>query len=130
MIDESKIMGTVTNFANDPNKDDIIRFYELYSELLEKYHDKIKYIWDYNEALRKERLDTENTYIEIREKLKKANFPDDIINEQMNNLMNDMKSSFDSSQKILDSFYIKNYDEFHEYYEKKFLKEIEEGGIR
>lgn len=102
MIDEFEALSK----KNSGYFKSIVSYYEQYFQLIEKYKDKIQYLLDYEKALREERAQMEERCAEVRKRLLEIGIDPDIADEQISKMKEDLKKSFDTSQKILESFYV------------------------
>lgn len=121
MINEFKTLSPKYSSTGNLQSDNILKLSEQYAQLIAKYHDKIKYIWEYEESLRKERLQTEERYAEIRKRLINSGLSSDVVDEQMDRLREDMDQSFAMSQKIINTFYLEQSGGFKEKCKEMFL---------
>lgn len=121
MINEFEALSKQQSKIAYPSIENISKYLEKYSQLANEYKDKIQYLLDYEKALREERNQMEERYIEIHKKLINAGFSPEIADEQLSKMKEDMERSFSTSFKIIESFYSEKLACFDEKFKQIYL---------
>ena len=95
-----------------PEAEKLVVYYQQYAEILKKYEDQVRFIWEKLKSIREERVTfMSETIPEIRKTLEEQQISKEHAEEWMNSLTRDMNRSLNISEKLLNDFYVATADE-------------------
>ena len=95
-----------------PEAEKLVVYYQQYAEILKKYEDQVRFIWEKLESIREERVTfMSETIPEIKKTLEEQQISKEHAEEWMDSLTRDMNRSLNISEKLLNDFYVATADE-------------------
>ena len=112
MNEWDKLPGTRKPKTIIPEAEKLVVYYQQYAEILKKYEDQVRFIWEKLESIREERVTfMSETIPEIKKTLEAQQISKEYADEWMASLTRDMNRSLNISEELLNDFYVAKADE-------------------